>query len=127
MGNEYLYTCEKCGKPTNNKQIIPMTYVEDLVIHRCNECMDRLHAEIEWENEQFREDDIVCPWCNSRFSDYEEKIQMVDDPYEAQEDLIVTCPDCGERFALEIETKVMYTTKKCSEDFDYEKYKKGTL
>lgn len=122
--SEFLYTCEDCGEPTNDKHIIPTTYGKDLITHRCKKCKEKLHAKIHWQNEQFRYEDIVCPWCDNEFSDYEEKTQIVENPYEVQEGVIVTCPACGERFELEIEVRTMYTTRKLDEDFDYEKYKK---
>lgn len=116
-----IYKCRDCGKPTGNKHIIAMTCGNDIIIHRCNECQDKLSAEIEWQNEQWQEDDIICPWCGDLFSDYEDKSQITDSPYEDFEGT-VKCPSCDKEFELEIETKCSYTTRKPSEQFNYEKW-----
>lgn len=115
---EEIYKCCDCGKPTGNKRVISMTRGNDLIIHRCDECQDKLSAEIEWQNEQWQEDNIICPWCNDCFSEYEEMLQVTDSPYE---DFVgtVKCPSCGKEFDLEIETKCTYTTKKLYKLFDY--------
>ena len=114
------YICDTCKKPTNNIHIIPLP-TRDLVVHRCNECSEKLSAEIEWQNEQYKENDIVCPWCGDSFSDYEEKNEVLDYPYEDFEGTVV-CPSCGKDFELEIETTCTYTTRKPSEYFDYDEW-----
>ena len=116
-----LYICKDCGKPTNNKHVISLMNGEDIIIHRCDNCKEKLSAEIDWQNEQFREDDIICPWCGDHFSDYEDMSQVVDNPYEESERK-VKCPCCEKEFELEIETVCYYTTRKPSEQFNYEAY-----
>lgn len=115
---EYKYICDDCKKPTNNVHIIPLL-TRNLVTHRCDECKEKLSAETEWQNEQFKEDDIVCPWCGDSFSEYEEMTQMLDSPY-GDFDGTVECPSCGKEFELEIETTCTYTTRKPSELFNYD-------
>ena len=58
-----LFICKDCGKPTNNKYILKMPFSNDVVIHRCDACQDKLDAKHEWKNEKWREDNIICPWC----------------------------------------------------------------
>ena len=111
-----MYKCYNCGKDTTNEP--------KHEISLCDNCKDELKAKVEWENEQFQEDDIVCPWCGSTFSDYDDKCSVIDNPYEATDETKVVCPDCGKHFMLEIVTKLMYTTKRPEEDFDYVAYKK---
>lgn len=114
------YICVDCKKTTSNIDIIPLS-TRNLVIHRCDECKAKLRAEVEWQNEQFKETDIICPWCGDSFSDYEDKSQVIYSPYEDFEG-IVECPSCGKEFELEIETTCTYTTRKPSEYFDYDEW-----
>ena len=118
---EKLFSCDDCGNPTNNQRIIKMSYGNDLIIHRCGDCQDKLDAEVDWQNEQFKESNIICPWCEDTFSDYEDMSKITDSPYEDFEGN-VKCPTCGKEFELEIETRCNYTTRKPSEQFIYEKW-----
>lgn len=117
------YICDTCKKPTDNERIIPLSS-GNLIYHRCNKCMEKIHAEMEWQNEQFKESDIICPWCGDVFSDYEEMSEMLDSPYEDFEGT-VKCPSCEKEFEIEIETTCTYTTRKPSELFDYEEWLKS--
>lgn len=119
-----IYKCQDCGNPTTNKHIIAMKSCNDIIIHRCNKCQEKFQAEIEWENEQWKEDNIICPWCEDTFSDYEDMTQVTDNPYEDFEGTVI-CPSCGKKFELEIETKCNYTTRKPSEQFDYDEWCKN--
>lgn len=116
------YKCDTCQKPTDNMHTIKLMS-GDLVIHRCDKCDDKLTAEIEWQNEQWKECNIICPWCGDSFSDYEDKIQVTDNPYEDFEGT-VKCPSCEKKFELEIETTCTYTTRKPSECFNYNEWLK---
>lgn len=114
------YICDCCKKPTDNICIIQLS-TRNVVMHTCDECKEKLRAETEWQNEQWREADIICPWCGDTFADYEDKSQVTDSPYEDFEGT-VKCPSCGKDFELEIITTCSYTTRKPSEQFDYEKW-----
>ena len=114
------YICDNCKKPTDNIHIIQLL-TRNIVTHTCDECKEKNYAEIEWQNEQWKENDIICPWCGDSFSDYEDKYDVVDSPYEDFEGTVV-CPSCGKDFELEIETTCTYTTRKPSEYFDYDEW-----
>ena len=116
-----LFICKECGKPTNNKYILQMPLGNDLVIHRCDDCQDKLDVKYEWKNEKWREDNIICPWCETVISDYEDMLQVVEDPYSDFEGT-VKCPHCRKEFELEVETKCQYTSRKPSEQFNYEEW-----
>lgn len=71
-----------------------------------------------------KEQPIVNTWvpCSERLpEDIVKKSQITDSPYEDFEGT-VKCPSCDKEFELEIETKCSYTTRKPSEQFNYEKW-----
>ena len=55
---------------------------------------------------------------------YRQNVQITDNPYEDFEGT-VKCPSCGKEFELEIETKCNYTTRKPSEQFNYDEWCKN--
>lgn len=116
------FICDTCGKPTDNEYRIEFGTMEnEIIVHRCDECDKKNDAEIDWQNEQYGEDDIICPWCGTKFSGYEDMSEVTPEPYRDFEGT-VDCPVCGKEFELEIETKCDYTTRKPSEQFNYEEW-----
>ena len=116
-----LFICNDCGKPTNNKSSLKMPFNNVVAIHRCDACQDKLDAKYEWQNEKFKEDNIICPWCEEDISDYEDMCEVTDEPYKNFEG-IVKCPFCEKEFKLEIEVKCQYTSRKTAEQFDYDEW-----
>lgn len=104
------YCCDICGKPTDNDQsfwshVAPETRYE---IHRCDECDKRLDKEMDWESEgeTINEDELVCPYCQTSYDDY--------DAYGFDEGKTeeVECMFCGKKFDLEIRVQRTYSTKR---------------
>ena len=101
-----------CGKPTDNS-----TVIGNSVLHTCDECLERISKEVDWEseNEHYRERTIICPYCDFEYEDYDAW------NFEGGEDE-VECPECGKRFDLEIQEIRYFSTKRsvCDMPEDYE-------
>lgn len=121
-----LYTCDCCGTPTDNDQSVDIRdsrnneKVYHIEAHRCDVCDKRISREVAWESkgETWREDELVCPFCNTSYEDYEAYGFDEGTTHE------VECLFCGRKFELEVETRRLYSTKRslCEmpEDFDEE-------
>ena len=108
-----MYTCRCCGSPTDNDQSfdIPARYGcrgGRIEVHRCDKCDKRFHQELEWESEgeTIRENNVICPYCEYEYSDY--------DGYQFDEGKTeeVECPECGGKFDVEVEVIRTYSTKR---------------
>lgn len=101
-----LYTCKECGKPTDNilewdSEITKKHYTYS----RCDECAKLEEEKEEWQNERFRENTIICPWCEHEYDSY-------DCIYEEGTENI-KCDYCGNE--IEVETTnlgYVWTTRK---------------
>lgn len=100
-----------CGNPTDNEKVIGSS-----VIHTCDECLERISKEVDWEgeNEYWHERTIICPYCDFEYDRYEAY------NYEANEEEI-ECPACGQHFDLEVEDVRYFSTKRsvCDMPEDY--------
>lgn len=112
------YKCDKCGQPTDNiyryKDHFGAKFLDavnswEKETHTCDECEQKADDYKEWQNEQFQERKIICPWCGYENGDSWE--------YEDSEDE-VECGECGRLFDLEVETEVHYTTRKSDSEYD---------
>lgn len=56
------------------------------------------------ELDTWHEREVICPWCGYKYTD---SWEMSDGEHE--------CPECEQKFVLEIETEVYYTTSKCED------------
>lgn len=104
-----MHICDRCGKPTPNytKYILgPIDGRDGRSV--CDDCEKQRDRERAWENEQWHEDEIKCPWCG-----YE-------DPYswgfESEYDEECECAHCGKPFIVEKLIKVTYVSKRRIED-----------
>ena len=101
-----------CGNPTDNEKVIGK-----MVIHTCDECLERISKEVDWEseNEHYQERTIICPYCDFEYEDYDAWC------FDCSEDE-VECPECGKRFDLEIQEIRYFSTKRsvCDMPEDYE-------
>lgn len=114
-----IHSCMFCGNMTENineaKDFMSTSFVDtygNSEIHICDKCKEELFNIDEWQNEQFRENTIICPWCGYQYEEY--------DSYEFEEgeyidDDLITCPECGQKFELEVEYLTYFTTKKPKE------------
>ena len=104
------YMCS-CGNMTDNEHIIG-----DIVLHTCDECLERIDKEVDWEheNEHYHERTIICPYCDFEYEDYDAW------GFESSEDE-VECPNCGKHFDLEIQEIRYFSTKRsvCDMPEDY--------
>lgn len=102
------YKCNRCGAPTDNDQSFTITSGYYLEVHRCDECDARLNLEIAWESkgETVAEDELVCPYCQASYDDY--------DAYGFDEGRTteIECSFCGRKFDLEVEVRRTYSTKR---------------
>lgn len=107
------YVCDLCGKPTDNihewDSDVTGKHFEH---HICNECDDRIDKMTDWQNEQFDETDMVCPWCGYRF----ESDENIYDENESE----CECPTCGKTIEFEIDTTIHWTTRKPERLFESE-------
>lgn len=120
--NGVKFRCGSCGKPTNNDRIFTLPSGTEYHLHTCDKCAKRIHLEVEWESigEHYREDEIICPYCECSYDDYDAwKFDEGKSPE-------VECEFCGKKFDLEVVVRRKYTTKRsiCEmpDDFDPEKY-----
>ena len=101
-----------CGNPTDNEKLIGNS-----VIHTCDECLERISKEVDWEseNEHYHERTIICPYCDFEYEDYDAW------NFDCSEDE-VECPECGKRFDLEIQEIRYFSTKRsvCDMPEDYQ-------
>ena len=97
------YKCSVCGKPTDNEKT-----THGYTYHICNECHDRISKEVEFqsEGEQWRENTIICPFCEYHFEAYDSY------EYEIGEHSEIECPACDRKFDLEVEEIRYFSTKK---------------
>lgn len=105
-----VYTCSVCGKPTPNYHEWSPSVAAILGEQgssTCDECSRKAQISYKWRNEQFAEDRLICPYCESDISDPWE--------YDVGEDEI-ECPACGRAFEVEITTVRTYRTRRRMED-----------
>lgn len=111
MSEAMKFVC-RCGNPTDNAEVIG-----EIVLHTCDECKARISKEVDWEseNEHWRKDTIICPYCDYEYESYDAY------NYEDSEDEI-ECPECGKKFDLEVENIRYFSTKRslCEMPEDYE-------
>ena len=112
------HTCRDCGRETDNEKVIK-SIVDGkplFTVHRCDECQAKWDAELEFqsEGEKFREDNLICPWCDFAFEDYDAC------RYEEGEETEIECPECGRKFDLEVEIQRVYSTKRSLCEMDKE-------
>ena len=105
------YICRICGEPTDNDQSFDVSVnlqVYHHEVHRCDKCEKKLSQQMDWEieGETIGEDEIICPYCNFAYEDY--------DAYSFDEGNTdeVECPECGRKFDLNVEVKRTYSTKR---------------
>lgn len=101
-----MYTCHVCGKPTPNyHEWWPSVaaILGEQGESTCDECFRKAQISYKWRNEQFDEERLICPYCESSISDPWE--------YDDEEDEI-ECPECGRTFEVEITTVRTYRTRR---------------
>lgn len=91
-------TCTVCGAPARKRTVSRYTGYDTT---ECPACRRRSEAERRWRNEQFMEDDVICPWCG-----HKDCWSMEYDDEETE----IECERCGRTFEVEIEVKRSYTT-----------------
>lgn len=105
-----MYTCSVCGKPTPNYREWPpllAAILGEQGSSTCDECLRKVHISHKWQNEQFGEERLICPYCES----------SIDDPwYYDEDDEEAVCPECKRTFELEIATVRTYRTRRRMED-----------
>lgn len=74
----------------------------------CDDCRQKNLLKTKWENEQFLQEEITCPWCGYKEPDSWEFGEGFDDSYE--------CSRCGKRFEVEADVTVEYTSKRRVDD-----------
>lgn len=109
-----MFKCSKCGAPTDNDQsfTVPAHITGGAIaryeVHRCDKCDKRLDQELAWESkgETIREDNVICPYCEYEYDDY--------DGYQFDEGNTeeVECLACGRKFNVEVEVRRTYSTKR---------------
>lgn len=105
-----MYSCSVCGKPTPNYREYSPSIAAILGkegCSTCDECLRKARILHKWENEQFAEERLICPYCESVIGDAWE--------YEDCEDEI-ECLECGRTFEVEITTVRTYRTRRRRED-----------
>ena len=100
--------CCRCCNPTPNYTKYALGTIRGR--DGCSVCDDckRHDLELAWENEQWHQDEITCPWCGHVETDSWEFEGEYDDEYE--------CEHCGKPFVLERIIDVTYTSKRRIED-----------
>lgn len=108
QGKKFL--CAHCKKGTDNvtysHEYMEPEFVEkygDKTNSTCDACRDRLNRETDYENEQYKEDVIVCPACGYIHHDSWE-VGDNEDRW--------TCPSCDETVDIEIRIERTFTTKR---------------
>lgn len=105
-----MYTCGVCGEPTPNYREYPPLLAAILGkqwYSTCDKCTRKAQILCKWRNEQYAEERLICPYCES----------SIDDPwYYDEDDEEAVCPECGRTFELEIATVRTYRTKRRIED-----------
>lgn len=107
------YKC-RCGAPTDNDQsfTVPSCITggepSRYEVHRCDKCDKRFHQELDWESEgeTIQEKEIICPYCEHKYDDYDAYAFDEGDHPE------VECEICGRKFDLEIREVRTYSTKR---------------
>lgn len=105
-----MYTCHVCGKPTPNyHEWWPSVaaILGEQGESTCDECLRKAQISYKRRNEQFDEERLICPYCESSIGDPWE--------YDDEEDEI-ECPECGRTFEVEIATVRTYRTRRRMED-----------
>ena len=104
-----MYTCDLCGKPTPNFELFTGGPIAGKLGRSwCDDCEKQFYRERAWENEQWHQEEITCPWCGDVDTDSWEFEGEYDDEYE--------CPSCGKPFILERVVDITYTSKRRIED-----------
>lgn len=91
-------TCTVCGAPARERTVSRYTGYDTT---ECPACRRKSEAERRWRNEQFMEDDVICPWCG-----HKDCWSMEYDDEETE----IECERCGRTFEVEIEVRRTYTT-----------------
>ena len=94
--------CDTCMK---TKRL----WFEDTTCSSCKEDIKiaKLSEYVTKEGESSNENYIICPYCGNHYSE--------DDEHESQD---VECEECDEKFRLEVEYSVSYSTSKIEDDSD---------
>lgn len=105
-----MYICDVCGEPTPNYREYSPSMAAILGkqgCSTCDGCLREAHILHKWRNEQYAEERLICPYCESSISD----------PWEYDEDEDeIECPECGRTFEVEIATVYTYRTRRRKED-----------
>lgn len=105
MNGKIARPCDDCGKMTTHYQHDFMVGERLYQITKCKECYEKREKIYEWQNEKFRENTMICPWCECEFEDYE-------NVYEDGELDEMECPYCGKIFEYEVDCSWEWTTRK---------------
>lgn len=103
------YKCQNCGDETDNDQSLKSINADEIVeIHRCDKCQERWDRELAWESkgETINESELICPYCNAVYHDYE---AYDFDEGETEEE---ECSHCGRKFDVEVQVERLYSTKR---------------
>jgi len=98
------YICYKCKSETEN--VFHFKDHDDISI--CDVCREKQEKESEYENEQWRKDDIICPACGHVFYDSWE----YNDQLENEEEYEIECTSCDEKFLVTMIREIHYTSKR---------------
>lgn len=105
-----MYTCGVCGEPTPNYREYSPSIAAILGkqgYSTCDECARKAQILYKWRNEQYSEERLICPYCES----------FIGDPWEYDEDEEeIECPECGRTFEVEIATVRTYRSRRRRED-----------
>lgn len=103
------YKCQYCGAETDNDQSFK-SIIGDYIfeVHRCDKCQERWDRELAWESkgETIDERELICPYCNAVYHDYE---AYGFDEGETEEE---ECSNCGRKFDVEVKVERLYSTKR---------------
>ena len=101
------YICCKCGKPTDNIEVVNMANAS-FSYSKCDECKERWSREYDWksENETSNEKQLICPYCDHEYDDYD---TYGFDEGETEE---IECEVCGRKFDLIVEYVRLYSTSR---------------
>jgi transcription elongation factor Elf1 len=108
--------CLRC----NGKAAIAICYdkISKRSYHYCKKCKDLKDLEFDWEREgeTTRESNVICPYCDYEYDDYD-SYSFVDDGQVEEH----SCQQCGKKFDIEVDTTVYFSTKRsiCEMPQDY--------
>lgn len=86
-----VYTCSVCGKPTPNYHEWSPSVAAILGEQgssTCDECFRKAQISYKWENEQFAEERLICPYCEISISDPWEYEEAEDETWRMVPDLV---------------------------------------